>query len=441
MRTRKGLLYLTDADGGGGNGPATMENLLAQVKGIGDRFEEKMKAIVEEVAAKEEARKKEHEALYGQVKELGGDMDKFADESRKRMRLVQRNMFQGGRYRGVFTSPEQAKSFGLFALSVLLRAKEPARADKYLGLLKETPDFASYEKAMSNANDAAGGVLSPEEFSTELIREVENFGTFRQHARRVPLAGDRKNWPRRKTGLNVFYPDENVTVTESELGFDRVAIEPIKYATLTAFSSEFDEDSIVAIGELIALEAAQAFAEAEDDNGFNGDGTSAFARTTGILNSTAVQVLQFAATNTTFGALTYDNLIDTQTGAKGYVTRPAWYMTPTVLGIVRKLKDTNGDPIISDTPLSVGEPRTLLGDPVVIARKMPKAGDTAANKAFIIYGQLDLSHYFGTRREIRLARSEEIGFKEDMIYVKVTQRVGIAERQPEAVTIVKTAAS
>ena len=440
MHLRKGLQYLHDGDGGGG-GPATMDALMTEVKGIGSRFDEKFKALEAKVAAAETARKEEQEHTCGRIKGMSDDWDKFADESRKQMRLVQRDLFKDGRYRGVFASAEQARNFGLYALSVVLRGREPSRADKYLGQLKESPDFASYEKAMLNQDAGSGGVLSPEEFTAELIRSVEEFGVFRNHARRIPLAEARRSWPRRTTGLTVFYPDEEDTISESQLGFDRVAVEPIKYATLTPFSSEFEEDSIIAIGELIALEAAQAFAEAEDDNAFNGDGTSAFARTTGILNSSNVQVLQFASTKTAFADLTYDHLIDTQAGAKGYVTRPAWYMTPTVLAIVRKLKDSTGNPIISDTPLSVGEPRTLLGDPVILARKMPKAADTAANKAMIIYGQLDLSHYFGTRREIRLARSEEIGFKEDMIFIKVTQRVGIAERQPQAVTIVKTAAS
>lgn len=441
MHLRKGLHFIGDESGGGGGGPATMETLLAEVKGLGDRFEVRMKAVEAKADAVEAARKKEQEHLCGQVKELGGDMDKFANESRKRLRLVQRNLFKEGRYRGVFASAEQAHSFGLYALSVVLRGKEPKRAEKYFARLQESPDFASYEKAMSNADAGAGGVLSPEVFTAELIRSIEDFGVFRSHARRIPLSEARRSWPRRKTGLTVFYPDETDPITESQLGFDRVAVEPIKYATLTPFSSEFEEDAIIAIGELIALEAAQAFAEAEDDNAFNGDGTSAFARTTGILNSGNVQVVQFASAKTAFTDLTYDHLIDTQAGAKGFVTRPAWFMTPTVLGIVRKLKDSTGNPIISDTPLSVGEPRTLLADPVIIARKMPKAADTAANKGLIIYGQLDLSHYFGTRREIRLARSDVIGFKEDMIFVKVTQRVGIAERQPEAVTLVKTAAS
>ena len=72
---------------------------------------------------------------------------------------------------------------------------------------------------------------------------------------------------------------------------------------------------------------------------------------------------------------------------------------------------------------------------------MPATSATAANKALLAHGDLGISHYFGTRREIRIERSDHIRFDNDQVTIKVTQRVGIAERQAEAVTVAKTAAS
>jgi len=441
MRNGMRLLFDPQMPGGGGGGAATMDDIA---KSLG-RIEENFTGMGERVAAIE-ARIGEtsdddgSETVVGRISALAGDVDGLADEMRRRMRAVREGMFDGrGRYRGIFGSRERALAFGLHVAGYCYGKKWAIEK-----LKKDAPDL--YEitelanKDLTSGDFAAGGAFAPEAFSADLIRHVEEAGVFPRLARRVPMAEGRRSWPKRTGGLTVYYPDEGVAITESDVSTGRVAMEPIKYATYTEISSELDEDSVIVLGELIAMEASLAFSTALDNNAFNGDGTSAYARAVGILQSGNVGEVAMASGDTSFADLSYDYLVDMQSASPTYVTNPVWGISRTLLGQCRKIADSNGNPIVSDTPLLVGEPRTLLGDPVHIAQTMPAMTDDAVSTSFLWHGQLDISHMYGVRRGMTIAASEHVKFAEDMIGIKVTGRFGIAERQADAVTKITTAA-
>jgi HK97 family phage major capsid protein len=107
-----------------------------------------------------------------------------------------------------------------------------------------------------------------------------------------------------------------------------------------------------------------------------------------LLNGTSQKATGALATTTTMNAgsisaITADNLIDLQSKIPTvYQGSCAWTMAPATFTAIRKLKDGNGQYLL--TPWFGGEtPYQLLGKPVYLSDNMPAIGST--NKA-VLYG-------------------------------------------------------
>ena len=115
-----------------------------------------------------------------------------------------------------------------------------------------------------------------------MILLIEKYGVFRQNALEYPMGSDSALAPKLTSGLTVYCPGAGVAPTKSDLAFAGVGLNAKKWMTLTALDSELDEDSAIAIGELIGFMVGYAFAKKEDEVGFLGDGTSTYFGHVGI---------------------------------------------------------------------------------------------------------------------------------------------------------------
>ena len=98
-------------------------------------------------------------------------------------------------------------------------------------------------KAQNEGTNSAGGYLVPEEMSSDIIDLREEYGVFRQHTRVHQMASDHTVIPRRSGGLTAYAVGESDSITESEKSWDQVALTAKKWATLTRYTSEVDEDA------------------------------------------------------------------------------------------------------------------------------------------------------------------------------------------------------
>jgi len=115
-------------------------------------------------------------------------------------------------------------------------------------------------------------------FSGKSIGRIAKFT-----ARKVmPMNSDTLTIPRRASGLTAYYVAEAGSITASDMGWDQVNLVAKKLAVLARYSSEVNEDSILDFANTLADEIAYAFANAEDQAGFNGDGTSTYGGITGV---------------------------------------------------------------------------------------------------------------------------------------------------------------
>ena len=337
------------------------------------------------------------------------------------------------------TAEEKAYRFGMWFLSAVLGQEQAAQR---LPIVQKAQQFCKEHgletKVHTDNNNAAGGSLVAPEFNNDMIDLRELYGVFRRNAKIVPMASDTRSDPRRTGGLTAYFIGEVQQMTESTKGWDRVQLTAKKIGVLTKLSSELNEDAIISIGDDLAGEIAYAFAQKEDDCGFNGDGTSTYGGITGMakaftnLTATIANIagLTVAANQTAsngYGAIVLNNFIAMQgnlpqyaaarPGVKWFCHRNFYYTTMLSLALA-------AGGVTEAEILAAGQTEPMfLGYPVEFVQQMTKT--FAVNQVCCYFGNLPLAASFGERRMTTIAVSEHLNFDFDELAVRGTERFDI----------------
>lgn len=401
------------------------------VKGLATK-DELTKAIEEEVTKKmaEDEHIKEAQAA---IVELKGLNDTLANQVKQLMRTgFAAIKTPAGLYNGMWGDLETAKTAGLFVLANIFGNKRAVEELNNRGI--ELKRFADKdEKAMGEDVLTTGGVLIPTELIPNIILLIEKYGVFRRNVLEYPMAGDSALAPKLSSGLTVYCPGAGVAPTLSDAAFKSVGLTAKKWMTLTALDSELNEDSAIAIGELIGFLIGQAFAQKEDEVGFLGDGTSTYFGHTGIAGALRavhatianIKSLVVSATDATYANISLANLENVcgivpdyadNGDLKWYCSRMFYYTVMVKLAMAAG--GANATEILSG---AVSRDKTFLGYPVEFAQAMPKT--QAASQICAILGNLKLGAYLGDRRKLTIDRSTEAYFSTDQIGLRGTERV------------------
>ena len=199
------------------------------------------------------------------------------------------------------------------------------------------------------------------------------------------------------------------------------------------------DDSIVDVEQWIAEEVNTVFAEQESAAFINGTGV---AQPTGILASSTVQNASwvwgklgyidtgaagaFASTN---GA---DVMFDFIYALKaGYRQNATFVMNRKTLGVVRKLKDADGN-YLWQPPVSLGASSTLMNFAVSEDENMP---DIAADATPIMFGDFKRGYLIVDRLGIRVLRDPFSSKPYVLFYT--TKRVGGGVQDYDAIKLLK----
>ena len=312
----------------------------------------------------------------------------------------------------------------------------------------------------------SSGVFVLDEFDSDLIRLVEQYGVFRQYARNVPMSSDTKQRNRRTGGLTAYAVGENATGTESTMTHDQITLTAKKWMILATLTSELNEDAIISMADELMTEIAWAFAKKEDQAGFIGDGTSTYNGIVGLQNAfvnLGATVAQRAgqwvqATGSTWGAYVLADFNSVVGLLPEYADTPnvRWFMHKTFWGqVASALAYAAGGNTTAN--IAAGVPPTLLGYPVVFSQVLPKV--TAVNQIDAYLGDLNLAADFGDRRGATIQVSDTAvvnsvsTFENDLLAVKATNRYDInihdvgnytstaADEQPGPIVCLSTDAS
>jgi HK97 family phage major capsid protein len=276
-----------------------------------------------------------------------------------------------------------------------------------------------------------GGLLVPIEQATWIIQKLGVYGRFRRNVTTFPMGSSSMLVPKIETDLTVYSPGEGVEIEESDMSFRQLSLVPKKFAVLCAISTELVEDSIVAVGEIVGASMARSIAKKEDEIGFCGNGTSPYFGMTGITGMLRAVDPVIAnikglkvGTGNLWSELTladFEDVVsilpgDADDNARWYVNRKFYY------GVMHKLAAAAGVANFLDI-ISPNKQRFFLGYPVEFTSVMP--GSEGDSQICALLGDLSIGAYLGERRQLTIARSTDVLFKNDQIALRATERIAI----------------
>lgn len=293
--------------------------------------------------------------------------------------------------------------------------------------LSNTPEWVT--KALSSDVTTAGGYIVPDEFLPEIVRIIETNGKMRPIVRHTPMGTDVKNLGTLTAGVTTYWTGQNQTITQSDPTFGQTILTAKKLAALTSSSSELLEDTPIDLANFLATLFGEAFA-AEEDRVILRGSVSAGDPFNGVLFTSGVNQVTMGTGLSDFSDVQFSHiseLADALTTAATVGAR--FFFNKNIRRYLRDLRDLNHRPIWQET--WAGSPPTLYGFEYVESDQMPGSADTAASTNFIAFG--NPSHiWFGDRRAMTIAVSEHVGFKQDEIFWRVTERFGLAAPAPAA---------
>lgn len=244
--------------------------------------------------------------------------------------------------------------------------KPAAEVKAFRSFIRTGPERmgADEVKDLRVANDTAGGYLAPDQFSTEMLKNLVEISPVRSAARVSSISAGSITLPKRTGTTTAYWVGETEDRTETQPTYGQVEIEAHELAAFVDVSNRLLEDSAIDIAAELSADLAEEFARAESVAFLTGNGVK---RPEGILTDTDVQTVA----NGHATELQVDGLIDIFHDLPAfYRNRGAWMMNAKTIGAVRKLKDADGNYLWRDS-LVEGNPPTLLGRPVVDAPDMP----------------------------------------------------------------------
>jgi HK97 family phage major capsid protein len=294
----------------------------------------------------------------------------------------------------------------------------------------DTPEFVT-KALLEGSSDAVGGVLVPEIFVPELLRIIEERAIMRRMVRVVSMGTDTSNLPSLTTGMKVYWPGETNVITQGDPVFGKVTLAVKTMAALTSASMELNEDSTLGLASLLATLFGEAVADEEDRCILVGNNDPFY----GILFASSVNQVTMPTSMDAFTDLTFNDIADLIDAVTSKAQRGArFFFHRTVATIMRKIRDLNHQYIWA--PATVGNPATIYGYPYTESDQMPSSSGATTN--FIAFGNPSYI-FLGDRRQLAVAFSDQVGFKNNEVFWKVTERIAVKVGIPAALARLRTA--
>lgn len=374
--------------------------------------------------------------------EVKGHVDKLNTQLRdlNRRSVSQPPYSSVSGYRGYFSSPQEAKAFALLIMAASMgghsrfknRVEQVNKDLEGMGIEPYLVDGSGH-KAMVGSGQVAGSLVTVEQIPSILML-IETYGKYRANALVMPMGAGQTTQPKVDGLLAGYVPGEGGTITETEPTIAVVTLTPRTLNFLTGYSMELEDDSLVALGELLAGLFARSMAYYEDLIGFLGDGTSTYFGMTGITG--ALRAVDAVIANIKSLAVgsgdTYAELalVDFEKvagilpesaddgDAKWYAHRYFFYTIMVSLALAAG--SGTATEILTGQAL---KQRTYLGYPVEFTQVMPKA--TGVSQICALLANLRQGAMLGTRGGIEFAQSSERYFEKGVIAVRGRDRIAV----------------
>lgn len=227
------------------------------------------------------------------------------------------------------SSVEKAYRFGKWVAATVYGHEDSKRWCK---------DNGVESRALTSSADTSG--IVPTEFAATLIRLLDRYGVYPKIANVKMMASDVMNIPKQSTNVTANFFDEAATITPGDPTLAPLTLTAKKVACATRLSAEFNQDTLVSIGDWLIDDMAVAIAKRVDECGFIADGSATYGGMTGAVQALHANSTVVAATgNTSVESLDIDDWLATVGKCPSYARPGAvWVMSPVVFAAsVQKL--------------------------------------------------------------------------------------------------------
>ncbi|WP_245305964.1 phage major capsid protein [Bradyrhizobium sp. LTSP849] len=276
--------------------------------------------------------------------------------------------------------------------------KEPTAETKaFEKFIRRGPEAMGEEvKSLRVSDNTAGGYLAPDQFNTELDRNVVLFSPVRQVARVLPTGSPAVLWPKRTGGMTASWVGETGPRTETTVTFGQSRYPVFELAAYVDVSNSMLEDSSFDVASLLSFEFGEEFGYEEGKAFVNG---ASALQPSGFMQDSGIA---FTVSGTPT-ALTADGLLDLYHAVKTpYRANAVWGMNSATLGYVRKLKDGQGNYLLSQSGIANVPITTILGRPVIEMPDMPDIG--VAGNFPVIFGDFQQGYRIFDRVSLSVLR-------------------------------------
>lgn len=341
---------------------------------------------------------------------------KFLIEKRNSIVEEINNLFKGAETeKRALTEDEQstfeAKTAELKALDKTIEAKREARSLTMMD--DETPKtpeekeekrsteelearaFETYlrEQRTGEMTKGDNGAVIPTTIANRIIDTVKQVAPIYALTTKFNVKG-KLQFPVAKNAITTGYQTEFTDIASSAVGFDNVELDGYLIGALSKVSVSLINNAQFDIVGYVVNKIAQSIAEFLEKELIVGS-----TKIKGITDTSYEDKGVKKVETATKGALTADDLIDTQAALKMNVQDGCqWLMNQAMLTKVRKLKDNNGQYILNPD-LRTGFGYELLGKPVMISDEMP--ADT------VVYGNWS-AMYVNIHEDINIRQLNEV---------------------------------
>ena len=284
--------------------------------------------------------------------------------------------------------------------------RTPLKAIGVTNPIEEKPDHVKSFKAylttgnavkLKESTDATGGYFVPTELVNELVAALSADSLLRKAGARVfNMPSYTVKVPGFSYSAAAALTSEGVAASATEPTATNVTFTAFRYTKLTKVSVELMQDSNFDVWrEILAVDYAQAFADAENTAFTNGTGSS---QPQGIVNATV------GVTTASKSAITADEVIGWIYSLDYKYRQNAVVMLSDSAALtIRKLKDTTNQ-YIWQPGLTGGQPDRLLGIPVITNNKLATVG-TASGVVGVVFDPR--FYWIGVRQDMSVQRLDE----------------------------------
>jgi HK97 family phage major capsid protein len=278
-------------------------------------------------------------------------------------------------------------------------------------------EIRSHEFEKRDVTKGSTGAPVPTSFYDQVIMLARHVGPLLETSTIINTAGgENLQIPSLSAYSTGTVTSEAGPIGESDPTFNAFkTLGAFKYSFLTQISREMVEDAGVDILGFLAAQTGNALGYAVNNALTVGTGTT---QPTGIVTAAGSGITGGTGVS---GGFTADNMIDlvySVDTAGRTLPGTGWQMNAQAIAAVRKLKDNAGQYLFSPS-LSADARDLLLGYPIY---ENPAMAAPATSAKSVIFGHLP-SYFARTVGGLRLDRSDDYAFQNDLITFRATMRV------------------